>query len=63
MLLLWLSILVMIPFDLCRMDGSQVTTPTSGKSLKIVDRIFDIGKVYIGVQDKCRDAAALLMAR
>lgn len=63
MLLLWLSILVMIPFDLCRMDGGQGTTSSNEQGHKTVDRIFDVAKVYIGVKDKCRDAAALLLAK
>ena len=53
----------MVPFDLSRMDGSQVATPTDVHSVRMVDRIYDIAKVYIGVRDKCRDAASLLMAR
>lgn len=62
-LLLWLSILVMVPFDLCRMDGHQGTTPTDMQGHKMVDRIFDLAKIYVGVNDKCRDAAALLLAK
>lgn len=61
MLLLWLSILVMMPFDLCRMDGHREATDVKGH--KTVDRIFALAKVYLGVQDKCRDAACLLLAK
>lgn len=53
---MWLSFLLMIPFDLSRMDGSGCTHKT-------VDRVFEVAKLYIGVSDKCRDSAALLLAR
>ena len=59
-LLLWLSFLLMIPFDLSRMDGASTS---SGSGQKIVDRVFDIARLYIRVNDKCRDAAALLLAK
>ena len=46
----------MIPFDLSRMDGS-------GCGYKTVDRVFEVAKLYIGVNDKCQDGAAILLAR
>ena len=58
MLLLWLSIIVLIPFDLSRMDA----TPT-GHTHSIVDRIMDIGCVYLSSSDKSRDAAAYVCAK
>ena len=63
MLLLWLSILIMIPFDLCRMDILHKTTPTDEHRQSTVQCIFDMATVYLGVNDKCKDAAALLMAK
>ncbi|XP_060524658.1 tubulin-specific chaperone D [Cylas formicarius] len=53
-LLLWLSIIVMIPFHLARFDDSE-----SGKKT-VMDRVLDAIKVYSVVPDKCRDAAAFL---
>ena len=46
----------MIPFDLGRMDGGGVAHRT-------VDRVFEIGKLYVGVSDSCRDQGASLLAR
>lgn len=56
-LLLWLSIIVMIPFDMSRfdgLDGSQVDNKT------VMERILTVIKSYAVVPDKCRDAAAFL---
>lgn len=56
-LLLWLSIIVMIPFDMSRFDGlngNQVDNQT------VMDRILTVIKTYAVVPDKCRDAAAFL---
>ena len=60
-LLLWLAVLVLVPFDLSRMDGDQVGV--NGHTPKMIDRLYDVAKLYIGVKDTCRDAAALLMTR
>ena len=60
LLLLWLSIIVIIPFDLSRMDG--VVHPGTPRQ-RIVDRILEVGKLYLSVADKSRDAAALLLAK
>lgn len=59
-LLLWLSIIVIIPFDLCRMDGSA---PRDGPWHSTIDRVMAVGKLYLLVTDKSRDAAALLLAK
>ena len=58
MLLLWLSFLLMVPFDLSRMDGSN-----KGCGHGTLERVFEVAKLYVGVRDKCRDAAAILLAR
>ncbi|XP_044262327.1 tubulin-specific chaperone D [Tribolium madens] len=59
-LLLWLSIIVMIPFHLSRFDASDETD----KNRKtVMCRVLDIIKKYIVVPDKCRDAAAYLSSR
>ncbi len=52
----------MIPFDLSRMDGAS-TSSGSGSGQKTMDRVFDIARLYVRVNDKCRDAAALLLAK
>eukprot|EP00731_Ephydatia_muelleri_P028539 Em0020g183a len=54
-LLLWLSFLVIIPFDLNLMDG------TSQK--RTVDCILELAEVYLQVFDKSQDAAAQLVAK
>jgi hypothetical protein len=59
-LLLWLSIIVMIPFHLCRFDGFSETE--SGNKT-VMSRVLDIIKCYAIVSDKCRDAAAYLSSR
>lgn len=56
-LLLWLSIIVMIPFDMSRFDGTDENyCPERG----IMARVIRIIKTYAIVSDKCRDAAAYL---
>ena len=54
---MWLSILVLIPFDLSRFD-----VPDSAHLLTI-DRVLAIGKQYLAVTDKSRDAAATMCAK
>ena len=56
-LLLWLSIIVMIPFDLSLMDGGQQSRHHT------LERILRLAQHYILLTDKSRDAAALLLSR
>ncbi|XP_056642378.1 tubulin-specific chaperone D [Diorhabda sublineata] len=56
-LLLWLSIIVMIPFHMSRFDGYD---PKESEKPTVMDRILKIIKIYAVVPDKCRDAAAYL---
>ncbi|KAJ8961404.1 hypothetical protein NQ318_014649 [Aromia moschata] len=56
-LLLWLSIIVMIPFHMSRFDGFD-EKETERKT--VMTRILDVIKIYAIVPDKCRDAAAYL---
>ena len=56
-LLLWLSIIVMIPFDLSLMDGGKQSRHHT------LERILHLGQHYMLLTDKSRDAAALLLAR
>ena len=43
-LLLWLSVVCMIPFDMVKLD-SNITTPEGQKKLPTMDRILDLAKV------------------
>ncbi|KAM8845147.1 tubulin-specific chaperone D isoform 1-T1 [Spinachia spinachia] len=62
MLLLWLSMTCLIPFDLYRLDGhlesdgGKVREPT-------MDRILAIAKSYLLVSDTPRDAASVLVSK
>ena len=46
MLLLWLSIVCMIPFDMARFDGlKEVTAGTVERRRPVVERILETAKV------------------
>ncbi|XP_069339168.1 tubulin-specific chaperone D isoform X2 [Eulemur rufifrons] len=62
MLLLWLSVTCLIPFDLSRLDGNLLTQPGQAR-MSIMDRILQIAESYLVVSDKARDAAAVLVSR
>ncbi|NXF24598.1 TBCD protein, partial [Rhodinocichla rosea] len=62
MLLLWLSMICLIPFDLARFDGSLVSLEGQARQ-PTMDRILDIAKCYLVVSDKARDAAAVLVSK
>ncbi|PVD38225.1 hypothetical protein C0Q70_00836 [Pomacea canaliculata] len=62
MLLVWLSIVCMIPFDLHRLD-SNLQTGDGYTKPPVMERILRISQTYLKVNDKCRDAAAYLMSR
>jgi len=47
MLLLWLSIIVMIPFDMCRLDGASDGHVADAKTAPITQRIIEFGKVAL----------------
>lgn len=60
-LLLWLSIIVIMPFDLSRMDPPpQLGDSPRGRT---VDRIYDIGTLYLSATDKSQDAATTMLAK
>ncbi|XP_076451234.1 tubulin-specific chaperone D-like [Babylonia areolata] len=61
MLLLWLSMVCMIPFDLRRLDSNLPQGNGSDKQ-PVMERILSIGKLYLTVNDKCRDAASYLLS-
>lgn len=58
MLLLWLSIVCMVPFDLCRFDA-EIADP----SKMIMNRVLNICMPFLFLSDKCQDAAAYLLAK
>ncbi|KAF5903647.1 tubulin-specific chaperone D, partial [Clarias magur] len=62
MLLLWLSMTCLIPFDLSRLDGC-LTSDHEQKREPIMDRILSIAKSYLQVSDKSRDAASVLVSK
>lgn len=53
-LVLWLSIVILVPFDLTTIDSSKQTEI-------LVKRISNIGRSYSGNPGKIRDAAALML--
>ncbi|KAK2172898.1 hypothetical protein NP493_921g01087 [Ridgeia piscesae] len=61
-LLLWLSIVCMIPFDMTRFDG-HVKTDTGDGRKTVTQRIIDTGMQYLCVCDKSRDAAAYMLSK
>lgn len=62
MLILWVSVVCMIPFDMVRLD-SNVPSAGGEKKQPVMDRILNIARTYLTVNDKCRDAAAFLAAK
>ncbi|XP_059006169.1 tubulin-specific chaperone D isoform X2 [Mustela lutreola] len=62
MLLLWLSVTCLIPFDFSRLDGNLLTRPGQMR-MSTTDRILQIAKTYLVVSDKARDAAAVLVSK
>uniref|UniRef100_A0A8C7XE32 Tubulin-specific chaperone D n=1 Tax=Oryzias sinensis TaxID=183150 RepID=A0A8C7XE32_9TELE len=59
MLLLWLSMTCLIPFDLSRLDGYLMSTGGKKEDL-VMNRILAIAKSYLVVTDSPRDAASCL---
>ncbi|KAH3872506.1 hypothetical protein DPMN_035722 [Dreissena polymorpha] len=62
MLLLWMSMACMIPFDLSRLD-SNAPQDSGDHKLPIMDRIYNAAMRYLLVVEKSRDAAAYLLSR
>ncbi|XP_022244717.1 tubulin-specific chaperone D-like [Limulus polyphemus] len=60
-LLLWLSIIVMIPFHMERLDSNNKFN--EGQKKPTMERIIDVIKLYLSVGDKVQDAAAFLASR
>ncbi|XP_051905785.1 tubulin-specific chaperone D isoform X1 [Hippocampus zosterae] len=61
-LLLWLSMTCLTPFDLSRLDGNLKSEDGQGREA-IMDRILAIAKSYLGVSDGCRLAASVLVSK
>ncbi len=56
-LLLWMSVLVLIPFDLARFDsGAEGRRP-------LAERVLGVVKTYLSVANKTQDAAAFLASK
>ncbi|XP_071444104.1 tubulin-specific chaperone D [Hetaerina americana] len=60
-LLLWLSIIVMIPFHMSRIDGFTQSEEIERKT--IIERILDVCKRYIMARDSCKSVAIFLASR
>uniref|UniRef100_A0A672MDG3 Tubulin-specific chaperone D n=1 Tax=Sinocyclocheilus grahami TaxID=75366 RepID=A0A672MDG3_SINGR len=61
-LLLWLSMTCLIPFDLSRLDGHLSTDPGLNRE-STMDRILAVAKSFLRVSDKSRDAASVLVSK
>ncbi|XP_048478977.1 tubulin-specific chaperone D [Plutella xylostella] len=64
-LLLWLSIVVIIPFHMSRLDGFApgAQDDASTKQLTVMERIFNICKKYALSRDTCAEASAYLASK
>ncbi|XP_049600639.1 tubulin-specific chaperone D isoform X2 [Syngnathus scovelli] len=61
-LLLWLSMTCLTPFDLFRLDGNLQSEDGRARE-PIMERILAIAKSYLGVSDNCRLAASVLVSK
>uniref|UniRef100_A0A4W3JSU0 Tubulin-specific chaperone D n=1 Tax=Callorhinchus milii TaxID=7868 RepID=A0A4W3JSU0_CALMI len=61
-LLLWLSMTCLIPFDMARLDGN-ISGEAQESRIPTMDRILSVAKSYLTVSDKARDAAAVLVSK
>ncbi|XP_069728409.1 tubulin-specific chaperone D [Phaenicophaeus curvirostris] len=62
MLLLWLSMICLIPFDLARFDGIVISEEGHAR-MPTMDCILQIAKRYLVVSDKAQDGAAVLVSK
>lgn len=61
--LLWLSLVSMIPFDLIKFDKEPSNVSEKSSSLSTMARIERIGKHYLDSSGKERDAATVMLAK
>ncbi|XP_019357997.1 PREDICTED: tubulin-specific chaperone D [Gavialis gangeticus] len=61
-LVLWLSMICLIPFDLALFDGN-IPSEDGLARIPVMDRILKVAKCYLVVSDKARDAAAVLVSK
>lgn len=62
MLILWLSILVLNPFEMSRFDSVQASGDTTSEN-SIMERIFILCKINTANNDTCSDVAAFLTSK
>lgn len=60
-LLLWLSLICMIPFDLSKLDDSNLSK--SPLHITVINRVEKVGKYFLRSSGKERDAAAVMLGR
>ncbi|XP_065333931.1 tubulin-specific chaperone D [Cloeon dipterum] len=61
MLLLWLSIIVMMPFHMSKLDSFTASEANGRKTT--MEKILDVCKQYLSVLDSCHRPAAFLTSR
>ena len=59
MLLLWLSVICLIPFDFSRLDGNLLCQPGQVR-MSVMDRILQIAQVGVAVLTTARNSCSLL---
>ncbi|KAG9297370.1 hypothetical protein G9A89_009454 [Geosiphon pyriformis] len=62
-LLIWLSFISMIPFDLKTVDSHAGTEADVDRKIPLVDQMIDLSKLYLNATGKERDGAAVLLSR
>ena len=63
-LLIWLSILVRVPFDLSSIDSSLLQTDDTSESYEtLVTQLVVLGKTYLSDSGATRDAAAIMLGQ
>ena len=65
MILLWLGVIVLVPFDLVIIDSDTIKMKNEkGEDVnQIVDLLIEIGKHYLKSLTKMREASALFLGK